>query len=69
MNTTALEYWRTRPLLLWELQNPGCHTGASGFGYVALDGPADEQIDEHWKAERQAARLRLVRLLRARINS
>ena len=69
MNTTQGEYWRTRSRDLWKDQNPGCHTGASGFGYVAQDGEADKRIDESWQKEIRAERLRLVRVLRARRNS
>jgi len=30
----------------WSDRNPGCHTHASGFGYVPWPNPADKEIDK-----------------------
>jgi hypothetical protein len=51
---------------LWELQNPGCHTGCGGCGYVAHYNEADEEIDKFWARELHEARKKLIETLRKR---
>jgi hypothetical protein len=48
----------------WSDRNPGCHTHASGFGYVPWPNPADKEIDKMWAEELDQARIALLSVLK-----